>query len=146
MNFNIKHRPDYDIEAIIKHYSEKDNVKIIYVCSSALSEYGAESFDIFYRATPHPDFGNKYFGIIYRPYDDAMYITNADNVENLVFGMVFYDGKYYYSRSRHDFYEIPETNIFIDGGRAYIRCGRIPEMFKVKDGEFIKMEANQNEQ
>jgi hypothetical protein len=56
----IKHEPQFDTDKICKIYSEKDGVPIKYVCTSALGDE-AQAMDIFYRDTPHPKFGNKYF-------------------------------------------------------------------------------------
>jgi hypothetical protein len=50
------------------------------------SEFGDAIADIFYRETPHPEFGNKYFCLFFR--GDDMYVANADYVEKLTFGMV----------------------------------------------------------
>ena len=38
-------------------------VPISYVCTSAVTEHAANAYDIFYRETPHPEFGNFYFGV-----------------------------------------------------------------------------------
>lgn len=139
MKHNIHHDPILNTENIIHHYSEKDGVAIKYVCTSALGEYSEKSADIFYRDTPHPEFGNRYFGIFVN-YDNNLYITNADKIEDLGFGMIEHEGVYYYSRDRHDCVPIPNSSKFIDGGRAYVRVGGNPtpmaKMFIVKDGEF----------
>lgn len=139
---NIQHRPQFDISAIIQLYSRKDNVDISYVCTSAIHENDAYAADIFYRSTPHPEFGNRYFGI-FRGHSNLM-ITNADNIENLTFECIGQDDKWHYSQHRHDFYSI--GNIAIDGGRAYIRLvgdvnlknvGR--KTFKIKNGQFYEV-------
>lgn len=132
------HSPVFDTKAIEEIYTAKDGVPVKYVCSTAK---GDESYawDIFYRDTPHPRFGNKYFGL----YTQKMIgptITNADWVEDLTFDMIECDGVYYYSKHRHDFVQ---TLIgFIDGGRAYTRLGGNPvpkaTQFKVINGEFVK--------
>ena len=75
----IKHQPLFDTDKIVDHYERKDGVTIKYVCTSAL---GGQDFsvDVFYRDTPHPQFGNRYFGI-YRNMFAAgaqILITNAD--------------------------------------------------------------------
>ena len=138
----INHRPILDTDKVIAYYSEKDGIDIKYVCTSAL---GGEAFamDIFYRETPHPEFGNRYFGLYFRstgPLDEQrqLCITNADAIEDVEFGMVEVDGKLHYSQHRHDFYSV--GGVAVDGGRAYFkRAGdmSIPSKFlKVKDGEF----------
>lgn len=144
---NIHHRPIFDREKIIEHYSGKDGVPVKYVCTSALGN-GAWAMDIFYRDTPHPEFGNRYFGLYFRstgPKEEQrqLLITNADMVEDLEFGMVEVNGQLHYSQHRHDFYSIGD--VALDGGRAYFR--RVGDMsipaqfFKVKDGEFINAPA-----
>lgn len=139
---NIKHRPIFDTEKVIKHYEDKDGVPIRYICTSALND-GTLAADIFYRETPHPSFGNRYFGLYRNPhseYSDIM-ITNADCIEDLKFTMIEVDGELHYSQHRHDFHTI--GSISIDGGRAYDRIlfnGERPKRnsLKVKDGKFVQ--------
>ena len=140
----IKHTPLFDTDKIAAHYSEKDGVDVKYVCTSAL---GAQDFatDVFYRSTPHPQFGNRYFAI-YRNHFAAgaqIMITNADVIEELEFGMVEdKNGDLHYSAHRHD-YKVTDAGNIIDGGRAYIRGGGgIIHTFTVKDGEFIRGSSN----
>jgi hypothetical protein len=128
---NIHHSPITDIDAVIKHYTEKDGVPVKYVCTSGRGQ-SVEFGDIFYRNTPHPEFGNKYFILTYR--DCNVLIGNADWIESEEFGMVEWEGTHYYSRGRHD--HITKGDVMIDGGRAYIRNSGYVEVFKVKDGEF----------
>lgn len=132
----LQHRPLFDTKVIEDFYSKKDGVPIKYVCTTELKSYGS-IYNIFYRDTPHPEFGNKYFGITSR--EGSIYITNADSVEDLSFNCVEVDGKYYYSRGTHDFYTVGSFSI--DGGRSYTRTlysDSPPKIttFKVKDGEF----------
>jgi len=140
---NIHHRPIFDTKRVEEHYSEKDGVPVKYVCTSAPNEYANYAADIFYRETPHPEFGNRYFGLYRNPdpaSDGTIMITNADMIEELEFGMIQSAGQLHYSQHRHDFYSV--GNICIDGGRAYFR--RLGDMtipsrwFKVKDGEFVE--------
>lgn len=142
----IHHRPLFDTTKIAEHYSEKDGVPVRYVCTSAI---GSESFamDIFYRETPHPEFGNRYFGLyqngikIMQPH---LMITNADKIEEAEFGMKEYNGEWHYSQHRHDFYTIGDVSL--DGGRAYFRCvgdvRKQTKWFQVKDGEFVEMKSD----
>ena len=136
----ILHNPLFETEIIEKHYTKKDGVDVKYVCTSAL---GGQDFavDVFYRATPHPTFGNKYFGI-YRNMFAAgaqIMITNADIIEDLEFGMVEDSkGDLIYSSHRHD-YRVTDSGNMIDGGRAYIRTSNGARIFKVKDGEFVEV-------
>ena len=138
----IKHEPIFNTEKVIKLYEEKDGVPIGYVCTSAL---GGQSFacDIFYRSTPHPDFGNHYFALYMNQFaDDAsVMITNADQIEDLTFSMIYsnIDEQWHYSQHRHD-YRVVEEN-FIDGGRAYTRTNTVTKQFKVKNGEFYETDA-----
>lgn len=140
---NIKHHPILDVQKAEKLYSEKDGVPVKYVCTSAL-DLGINSMDIFYRETPHPEFGNRYFGLyIWYPvdeYEPRLMITNADKVEDLEFEMVQVDGEWHYSQDRHDYNTVGDVSI--DGGRAYLRMvGNLShpvKTFKVKNGEFIE--------
>ena len=143
---NIHHRPIFDTKRVEKLYSEKDGVDVKYVCTSAPNEFANYAADIFYRETPHPEFGNRYFGLYRNPNpasDGTIMITNADMIEDLEFGMVKVNGQYHYSQHRHDFYSV--GNVSLDGGRAYFkRVGdiSIPACwFKVKDGEFVEQDS-----
>ena len=132
----IKHEPQFDTDKICKIYSEKDGVPIKYVCTSALGDE-AQAMDIFYRDTPHPEFGNKYFGL-YRTPTGNMMITNADKIEDFEFGCIEDDdGDLQYSAHRHDYKQFENGNM-IDGGRSYIKssmCQIHPHI--VRDGKMI---------
>ena len=129
MEFN--HRPLYDTNVITKHYTEKDGVPVKYVCTSALGPE-ALAMDIFYRDTPHPEFGNRYFGL-YLGHSGLM-IANADKIEDHEFTCGVCEGQLVYSQHRHDMVAVDGGDI--DGGRAYDRIGGNPELFtsRVKDG------------
>lgn len=137
---NIKHHPLLDIEKIAKHYSEKDGVPVKYVCTSAPNEYGTYATDIFYRSTPHPEYGNHYFGIYVNSVSTDIMITNVDNVEKLEFVMIEGDNGWEYSQHRHDYRWIKGANCAVDGGRSYFkRVGDLAapvKSFVVKNGEF----------
>ena len=127
---NIKHYPITNIQKVEQLYSEKDGVPVKHVCSTEFSD--GIIADVFYRATSHPKFGNKYFAILFR--DDKPYIANADRVEDLTFGMVENDdGDLEYSRSRHDYKSFKNGNM-VDGGRDYIRSNGKVLVFVVRDG------------
>jgi hypothetical protein len=130
---NVKHAPRFNIEKIAQMYSEKDGVSVTYVCTTDLN-VSDSPFDIFYRETPHPEFGNRYFGIGYS--NGRLVITNADRVESYDFGMIQdKEGAWWYSESHHACHFIEEK--MIDGGRVYTR-GNGYEMFNLKDGKFEK--------
>lgn len=136
MTFDIRHRAILDVDWLAEHYTKKDGVPVKYVCTSAL---GDEAFagDIFYRETPHPEFGNRYFQIYNQPLLGP-YIRSADKIEDLDFVMLDTAFGYHYSRHRHDMFTV--DGMGIDGGRAYTRIigfAAKSKAFKVKDGEFI---------
>ena len=137
---NIVHENLFNIEEVEKIYSEKDGVKVKYVCTTDLRASDVP-VDVFYRATPHPKFGNHYFGIYHDHFRGHTMITNADIVESLEFGMILVDGKYYYSQSHHD-YKVVEGKM-IDGGRQYIRSSGGADVFKIQDGEFVQHEYSE---
>lgn len=145
----IHHRPIFDTSTIEQHYSEKDGVPVHYVCTSAITTGAAHAADIFYRSTPHPEFGNHYFGLYVNPYADnaQIMITNADAIEDVEFGMKEHDGNWHYSQHRHDFYTVGDVSL--DGGRAYFRCvGNVnspTKFFRVKDGRFAELTGESNE-
>jgi hypothetical protein len=142
----IIHESLFETDKIAAHYSEKDGVPVNYVCTSAL---GGQEFavDVFYRETPHPEFGNYYFGI-YRNHFAAgaqIMITNADVIEELEFGMVEDSkGDLYYSAHRHD-YKVLDNGNMIDGGRAYVRTNTDVKPYRVFKGKFIE-EGDKNDQ
>ena len=138
---DIEHTPFVDTEKVCKLYSEKDGVPIKYVCTSTPIKEGTQAMDIFYRATPHPEFGNKYFGLFRNPdpaSDGMLMITNADKVEDFEFGLVEDDdGNLQYSSHRWDYKQFENGNM-IDGGRSYIKSSMCPvHMYVVRDGEMV---------
>lgn len=147
----IHHEPHFDVNLVCEHYSKKDGVPVKYVCTSATNEYGAFSCDVFYRETPHPDFGNRYFGLFHKPRISGeinqIMISNADKIEDLTFEMYYSEkeSEWFYSQHRHDFRPVPGAGINIDGGRSYVRIvGDIHGDFqrktmKVKNGEFVEV-------
>ena len=141
---NIQHDPLFDTAKIEAHYTEKDGVEVKYVCTTAIQQHADFAADVFYRATPHPEFGNRYFGLYYSTdtrliQKRHMMITNADTIESFDFGMIEdADGKYYYSQHRHDYKVIGDK--MIDGGRSYIRSGGRVDVFKIQDGKFVEYE------
>lgn len=134
----LNHNPRFDTTIIENHYSTKDGVPVKYVCTTDLSLNGVV-LDIFYRDTPHPEFGNRYFGIGHDGI--SAIITNADDIENHVIHCIEDEGILYYSRYRHDFVSTP-NGYAIDGGRDYTKTvGNETGMPKrksviVRDGEF----------
>lgn len=141
---NIAHRPLLDTKRVEELYTHKDGVPVTYVCTSALGDE-SQAMDIFYRETPHPEFGNRYFGLYRNQHfasDGTVMIANADKIEDAEFGMKEHNSEWHYSQHRHDFYTIGDVSL--DGGRAYFRCvGNVnspSKFFKVKDGEFVEEE------
>jgi hypothetical protein len=143
----IKHEPIFDTKFVEEIYSKKDGVPVKYVCTSAPNRSATYAADIFYRETPHPEFGNRYFALYQNAFADdiQVMITNADKIEDLDFEMIEVDGMYHYSQHRHDYRGVG-NGIAIDGGREYYRatfsdpavynaCARAK--LKVKDGEFV---------
>lgn len=130
---NIVHENLFNIEEVEKIYTEKDGVEVKYVCTTDLQASDVP-VDVFYRATPHPQFGNRYFGLYHCHIRDCMMITNADIVEDLEFGMIQHDGKYYYSQSHHDYKVVGDK--MIDGGRAYIRSSGGATVMRITNGKF----------
>ena len=135
----IKHNPQYDKAVVVERYSKKDGVEIQYVCTTEL-QLDNVLVDVFYRETPHPVFGNRYFGLFMNPFKETLMITNADMVEDLEFGIVEGDDeKLHYSEHRWAFKQFDNGNM-IDGGRAYVRSSGSVKMFKVKNGEFVEVD------
>ena len=133
----VIHNPIFDTLKIEEYYSKKDGVDVKYVCTSAPNEYGTYAADIFYRETPHPEFGNRYFAL-YQHNDYQIKITNADNIEDLVFTLVEDSkGDLHYSAHRHD-YKVLDNGNMIDGGRSYLKTNSENIFFKrVCNGEFV---------
>ena len=140
---NIEHSPVFDTARAEAHYTKKDGVPVKYVCTSATYSTADFAADVFYRETPHPIFGNHYFGLYRNPYagDATVTIVNADTIESFEFGMIEDDGKYYYSQHRHDYKVVGDK--MIDGGRAYIRSGvHDVDVFNIQDGEFVRSKTS----
>lgn len=140
---DIKHEPLFDTAKIEAHYTEKDGVEVKYVCTSAL---GMQEFatDVFYRETPHPTFGNRYFAIYRNMYAAGaqIMITNADCIEDLDFAMISdSDGTLHYSAHRHD-YKVLDNGNMIDGGRAYIKTNAQVTNMRIKNGKFYAADVS----
>ena len=145
----INHEPIFDTKRVCELYSKKDGVPIKYVCTSAPNEHASYAADIFYRETPHPEFGNRYFGLYnannYGGVRGGIMITNADPIEDLTFTAIYSNmlEQWVYSKHRHDYREVPGENVAIDGGRSYDRMvgdfkSAMVKTFVVKDGEFTE--------
>jgi hypothetical protein len=139
----IRHYPIFDTKVVEDLYTKKDGVPVSYVCTTG-REKDTYARDIFYRETPHPTFGNRYFGL-YHDQERLLYNTShlmisaADWVEDLKFDMIKSEGWYFYSSHRWDMVNTAVGSI--DGGRAYTRLGGsvIPkvETFVVRNGKFV---------
>ena len=144
----VKHAPTFNTDKVIEIYEKRDGVPITYVCTTDLLASDLP-VDIFYRETPHPEFGNRYFGLYKNPYaDDAQVtITNADAIESsdrYSFAVIEdKDGGLWYSQSHHDCLMIDGS--MIDGGREYVRGSNIKGTFRVVNGEFFQVEEVDNE-
>ena len=135
---DIKHPKIFDTDTVESHYTEKDGVPVKYVCTTDLKASDRPA-DIFYRSTPHPEFGNRYFGLLRN--NDQVLITNADMVEDFEFGMIKdKHNQWFYSSSHHDCIFIDGK--MIDGGRKYIRSTGTDGVFKIKNGSFVKYETD----
>ena len=130
---NIQHDPLFNTKKAEELYTEKDGVEVKYICTTDLRNSDIPA-DIFYRETPHPEFGNYYFGLL-RRHGETL-VTDADIVESFEFGMINIEGKYYYSQSHHDYKEIDGQ--MIDGGRQYIRSSGAVHLFKIQEGRFVQ--------
>ena len=135
---DINHIPLFDTAKIEAHYTEKDGVEVKYVCTSATNEHAANAADIFYRAEPHPEFGNRYFGLYHDHMRGHMMITNADMIETLDFGMIEGPEGWEYSQHRHDYRTVGDCAV--DGGRAYFkRVGDLSvpcKFMRLVDGDY----------
>ena len=130
---NINHEPLFNTSEVEKIYTDKDGIDVKYVCTTDLNASDVP-VDVFYRATPHPQFGNRYFGLYHDHVRGHMMITNADIVESLEFGMIEVNGKYYYSQSHHDYKTVGDK--MIDGGRAYIKSSGGATVMRITNGKF----------
>lgn len=139
----MKHNPVFPTDKVVEHFSDKDGVPVKYICTTDINNSDLPA-DIFYRETPHPEFGNRYFGLFYDRSGRVM-ITNADSVENFEFGMVENDdGELEYSRSHHDYKQFENGNM-IDGGRQYIRSSSNAAIMKISNGEFYAKDKSCND-
>ena len=134
------HESLFDTQKVCELFSKKDGVPITYVCTSALGDE-VQAMDIFFRETPHPEFGNRYFGIYYHPMSVNLVITNADRIESVEFGLIEDDaGDLQYSAHRHD-YKLFENGNMIDGGRTHIKSSMCEiKHYVVRNGEMVEVE------
>ena len=131
----IQHKPQFPVGKVEKFYSDKDGVPVKYVLSSELTTDDLV-YDIYYRNTPHPEFGNKYFGLTRHPTEGYMLICNADWIDGKQIDCIEVDGDCYYSQCRHDYVSVGGK--MIDGGRAYTRwSGDKIHSFTVVNGELV---------
>ena len=138
----VKHDPVFPTEKVIEHFSEKDGVPVKYICTTDIS-HSDRPADIFFREDPHPEFGNRYFGLFYDRNGRVM-IINADCVEEFEFGMVVNDeGDWEYSRSHHDYKQFANGSV-IDGGRRYIRSSGYHVVYRIQNGKFIADERSRD--
>lgn len=130
----IRHNPILPTHVVESHYTQLNLTPTTYVCTTSLSKVD-KPVDIFYQATPHPEYGNSYFGLYY--VNEKTYICNADEVESLFFACVLNDdNEYEYSQFRHD-YRFFENGNMIDGGRDYVRSTGPTKTFQVRKGKMV---------
>ena len=132
----IKHNPFFDVGIVTEHYSKKDGVPVNYVCTTDLRASDVP-VDVYYRPTPHPEFGNHYFGLYYDNVRGHVMICNADIVEELEFGLVTDGEEWHYSESHHSYKTFP-NGAMIDGGRAYIRSSGPVKHMRILNGKWVK--------
>ena len=132
---NIQHNPLLtDPKKAEEHYSNKDGVEVKYLCTTEILVSDVP-VDVFYRETPHPEFGNRYIGLYYDRFVNDIMVCNADKVEELEFGMIQdHKGVYHYSQTHHDYVNVDSK--MIDGGRQYIRHSGDVVIMKIIDGQF----------
>ena len=133
-------RPVFNVDKVEEFYSDKDGVPCNYVITTQ-QHRGGPVVDVYYRETPHPEFGNHYFGLCYSAPSTRIFkarnvlICNADWVEELDFFMIKDSkGIYEYSQHVHD-YHCCDTGC-IDGGREYTKLSGktaegLPEVYKM---------------
>lgn len=131
----IIHKSIFTTDKIEEHYTKKDGVPVKYVLTSTIPETDVLA-DIFYRDTPHPEFGNRYFALIPKA-DNMVAITNADAFEGHYIGMVMNDeGDLEYSSYRHDYKSFDNGSV-IDGGRDYVRGNKILP-YRIINGNLVE--------
>jgi len=140
----IKHNPIFRTDDVIRHYSDKDGVPVTYVCTTELDPGSCVSIDVFYRETPHPEFDNRYFGLL-NDNEGRILITNADSVEELTFTCIKdSEDNLHYSRDRHDYVTTDAGNM-VDGGRLYTRSnGCTVFTYTVKDGRMVPLDDTED--
>ena len=133
----IKHSTITQIDTVIETYKRTEDTDITYVCTTDLVTTDTP-VDVFYRATPHPEHGNNYFGLLIN--GGVVEIVNADMVTNLHFGMVENDdGLLEYSRTANEAKAFKNGNT-ISGGRVRIKSNAPCDIFKIVDGN-LQLEA-----
>ena len=139
---DINHRPLFKTDQTVKELSRKEGVAIKYVATTELLNTGYP-VDVFYRSTPHPKFGNWYFGLYFNYMADSVMICDADCIEDLTFAMIQDENHaWHYSRFNHDFVSVGED--FIDGGRTCVRSSKPATTFKVVGERFEKVDTEEH--
>lgn len=127
------------IKGIEDHKSAK------FVCETCIRDmYGNWAngpVAIFYQDDPSliPEGGSAYFGMYWRPNQDASVLASPEDVLKLTYtlmicnavsateeditGIVANNGEIIYSRYRHDYRGSSDGSVWIDGGRDYDRYG-----------------------
>lgn len=132
----IKHNSYFVVDQVVQHFKKRDSVSIIYVCTTALGN-GTDAYDVFYRSTPHPQFGNHYFGVRPALGEGSMFICDDDVVEGMQLACVEdINGALHYSAHRHDCVKLDNGNM-IDGGRAYTRATGKVTYKTIRKGELV---------
>lgn len=112
--------------------------------------WGGERIIVFLgKSSNGYDWDCRYLGVKFTTTTDGdlfvhdMYATDSvDYLEYYPITAVLYDGKYYYSRHRHDFVIYGDKRGFIDGGRDYTKwngCGELVEI-AIVDGVFHRLD------
>jgi hypothetical protein len=149
----VNHQPIYSISDIVKSFRENRDESVRYICTTELE---AEDIpvDIYYRTSgkPHPTLGYRYFGLYRDLVTKKDILCDADNVEEMYFGMVKdKHGGWHYSKTTHHLNRCDpddkDTN-WIEGGRKHIRYGGKDGtyvelgVFKLKDGKFYECQVD----
>ena len=94
---------------------------------------------VFYQANPSEQYPNHYFGLFEKPFEEKMYITNADYVAEQVFTALKFDDGIVYSTHDHDYRKV--NGFIIDGGWTHLHGNGGPLIsVRVVDGKFEEVE------
>ena len=122
MTYRVLTESSFIDEVGIKQIEETRHAKYVYENCQRTKDGGYANFPlaVFYTEKKHPE-GSHFFGVFVDPTTRRTMVCDAAKHMGPINGIALPSGDVIYSRYRHDFRE--HQDVFVDGGRDYLRCG-----------------------